>query len=345
MKRPIVYATVCSGIEAMSVAVEPLGWRPLWFSEIAPAPCAVLSHHYPLVPNLGDMLKIRGKDYEGKIDVLAGGTPCQSFSNFGKKGGLADPRGQLSPAFARLAHATRAPWLLWENVPGALWCDGGRSFAQIMSAFTGRKVEVPGKGWKSAGIIVGAKGRYSIAWRVLDSQYVRVAGYDRALPQSRKRVWLVGHRGEWSAPAEILIGRKVIPEVPRPLRLPANTDTVADAGSTSNPIVINGNVIDRTPDNHYVRRSKGWKTGVAFTCLAKLPNCICDDTGVRRCTPVEYERMMGFSDNYTLVPNSRGQPMGDYARMSALGNSWPVNCARFVCDRIDKYIRGELRDE
>ena len=298
MERPIVYATVCSGIEAMSEAVAPLKWRPLWFSETARAPCSVLSHHYPHVPNIGDMLAIEGKKYEGEIDILAGGTPCQSFSNAGKRGGLADPRGRLSPAFAKLAHDTRAPWLLWENVPGALWADKGQAFAEILRVFTGRELPVPERGWKSAGIVRGASGKYSVAWRILDSQYTRVAGYrgprrrgcgrwGEGLNKQRRRVWLVGHRGDWRAPAEILVGAEGQPPVSCPLRLQ-------------------------------------------------------EHTVVSKFTPVEYERLMGFPDNYTRVSYPGGKPVGDYQRMFMLGNSWPVNCARFVCERIDKCIRGEL---
>ena len=101
-------------------------------------------------------------------------------------------------------------------------------------------------------------------------------------------------------------------------------------------------MISRLPDNEFIRRQKGWKTGVAMTCVAKLPNCVCDDVGVRQFTPVEYERLMGFPDNYTRVSYPDGKPIGDYQRMFMLGNSWPVNCARFVCERIDKCIKGEL---
>ena len=101
-------------------------------------------------------------------------------------------------------------------------------------------------------------------------------------------------------------------------------------------------MISRMPDNEFIKRQKGWKTGVAMTCVAKLPNCVCDDAGVRQFTPVEYERLMGFPDNYTRVNYPDGKPIGDYQRMFMLGNSWPVNCARFVCERIDKCIRGEL---
>ena len=248
----------------------------------------------------------------------------------------------MSPAFARLAHKTRAPWLLWENVHGALWAERGEAFAEILRAFTGRRIEVPNGGWKSAGCVIGAKERYSVAWRLLDAQYTRVAGYERALPQQRKRIWLVGHRGDWRAPSQILVGRECEPPVPCPVRLPEHPASGDNAGSSNNPVSIAGNVIQRAPDNEYVKRQKGWRVGAAFTCIAKLPNCICAGGGVRRCTPTEYERLMGFPDNYTLVPGRNGKALGDYARMFMLGNSWPVNCARFVCERIGKHIRGTL---
>jgi DNA (cytosine-5)-methyltransferase 1 len=311
-------------------------------SEIQPFASAVLAHHYPHVPNVGDMTKIKGKNYEGKIDLIAGGTPCPSFSKAGKRLGLGDPRGQLTPAFARLAHSTRAPWLVWENVPGVLCADGGRAFAEILLGFTGRRVPVPPKGWKSAGIIIGAAGRYSVAWHVLDSQYTRVAGYERALPQQRRRLWLVGYTGAWTAPAAVLIGAVSQPPVPRPVRVPQDTDTAGDAGSTRNPVVIAGNVISRRFDNEFIKRQKGWRTGASFTLTAKQPLYICDDTGVRRMTPVECERLMGFPDGYTGIL-FKGKTASDSARMYAIGNSWPLNCVEFVIGRIDLYVKGVLQ--
>lgn len=101
-------ASVCSGIGGCEIISHRLGWESVFVSEIQPFASAVLARHYPHVANLGDMLKIKGQQYEGKIDIIAGGTPCPSFSHAGKKLGLNDPRGQLTPAFARLAHATRA---------------------------------------------------------------------------------------------------------------------------------------------------------------------------------------------------------------------------------------------
>ncbi|MCL1922175.1 MAG: DNA cytosine methyltransferase [Kiritimatiellaeota bacterium] len=334
-------ASVCSGIGGCEITARRLGWRCVFVSEIQPFAGAVLERHYPHVPNVGDMLNIRGEDYDGKIDIIAGGTPCPSFSNAGKRKGLDDPRGKLTPAFAKLARDTRAPWLVWENVPGVLWCDRGKAFARILRMFTGRGLHVPPEGWKSAGIVTGAGGRYSVAWRVLDSQYTRVAGYERALPQLRRRLWLVGHRGDWAAPAEILIGPQAVPPVPRPVRLPEDTDSAPDAGSSRNPVSIAGNVISRDPANEFVRRQKGWRTGASFCLPAKQPCCICDGAGVRYMTPVEYERLMGFPDGYTDVP-FRGRPASGHARRHALGNSWPLNCAQFVLGRIDRYVKGVL---
>ena len=150
MKRPpVTYATVCSGIEAMSVAAGPLGWRPVFFSEVAPFASAVLAQRYPHVPNLGDMLSIKGSDYEGKITVLGGGTPCQAFSVTGRRRGLADPRGGLMLSFVELAFQSRAEWVLWENVPGVLSQDKGRAFAALLSALTLQRVEPP------AGSVIG----------------------------------------------------------------------------------------------------------------------------------------------------------------------------------------------
>lgn len=169
------FGSVCSGIEAASCAWEPLGWSPAWFSEISPFPSRVLAHHHPKVPNHGSLVgladRLGGDDRH--IDVLVGGTPCQSFSIAGLRGGLADGRGNLALEFARLAQALRPRWLLWENVPGVLSSAGGRDFGSILGAL----VELG----------------YGCAWRVLDARFYGV-------PQRRRRVFLVGHLGA-AAPA------------------------------------------------------------------------------------------------------------------------------------------------
>ena len=176
------YASVCSGIEAPTVAWEPLGWKAAWFSEIEPFPCAVLNHHYPSVPNLGDMTKIheRTEFNDSVIDVLIGGTPCQSFSVAGLRKGLADPRGNLALVFLGLIDRTRPSWVVWENVPGVLSSNGGRDFG----AFIGGLAELG----------------YGFAYRVLDAQYFGV-------PQRRRRVFVVGYLGDWRPAAAVLFER------------------------------------------------------------------------------------------------------------------------------------------
>ena len=164
------YGSVCSGVEAASVAWHPLGWEPQWFSEIEKFPSAVLGHHYPNVPNLGDMTKFKEWPNDRPIDVLVGGTPCQSFSVAGLRKGLDDPRGNLMLTYLAIAERYRPRWLVWENVPGVLSSNKGRDF----------------------GTFLGALGKlgYGFAYRVLDAQYFGVA-------QRRKRVFVVGYLGDW----------------------------------------------------------------------------------------------------------------------------------------------------
>jgi DNA (cytosine-5)-methyltransferase 1 len=161
------YLSVCSGIEAASVAWEPLGWTPVAFAEIEKFPSKVLAHHYPRVANLGDMTKFREWDIErGAVDVLVGGTPCQSFSVAGLRKGLDDPRGNLALTFVAMVDHYRPEWVIWENVPGVLSSSGGRDFGSFLGA-------------------LGQLG-YGFAYRVLDAQYFGV-------PQRRRRVFVVAH--------------------------------------------------------------------------------------------------------------------------------------------------------
>ncbi len=179
------YLSVCSGIEAASVAWHHLGWTPVAFSEIEPFPAAVLAHHFPNVPNYGDMTK--HKEWPlgpGSIDLLVGGTPCQSFSVAGLRKGISDPRGGLMLTYLEIAQRLRPRWIVWENVPGVLSSNGGRDFGTFLGA-------------------LGELG-YGFAYRVLDAQYVRVGRWPRAVPQRRRRVFVVGCLGDGAAAAQIL---------------------------------------------------------------------------------------------------------------------------------------------
>lgn len=207
--KPLTYASVCSGIECMSVAAQGLPLKPIFFSEIEPYPCAVLKYHYPEVPNFGDMTKItynketkeltNGRTTitlpDGGIDILAGGTPCQDFSLAGLRAGAGGDDGEYGSGtrsslcfhYCRLLREIQPRWFIYENVPGMLTSNEGRDFAHFLVA-------------------LGQSGYEDVSWRVLDAQYVRVDGFLRAVPQRRRRVWVVGHLGAASQrSAEVLL--------------------------------------------------------------------------------------------------------------------------------------------
>ena len=186
------YLSVCSGIEAATVAWHSLGWKAAAYSEIEPFPSAVLAHHYPDVPNVGDMTKFKEWNIEpGSIDLLVGGTPCQSFSVAGLRKGLDDPRGNLMLTYLAIARQYRPRWLVWENVPGVLSSNRGLDFASLL------------RGMGECG--------YGFAYRVLDAQYFGV-------PQRRRRVFVVGYLGDWRAAAAVLFERHSLSGHPAPSR-------------------------------------------------------------------------------------------------------------------------------
>jgi len=174
------YLSVCSGIEAATMAWHDLGWTPAGFSEIEPFPSAVLAHHYPNVTNFGDMTKYKEWNLDGKIDLLVGGTPCQSFSVAGLRKGMDDPRGNLALVYCGMLDHFRPNWFVWENVPGVLSSNGGRDFGSFLGAV--------------------AQLGYGFSYRVLDAQFCGVA-------QRRRRVFVVGYLGDWRPAAAVLFER------------------------------------------------------------------------------------------------------------------------------------------
>jgi len=196
------YLSVCSGIEAASVAWHGLGWTPAAFSEIEAFPRAVLKHRFPDVPVHGDFTTI-GADQYGPVELLVGGTPCQSFSVAGKRGGMGDDRGNLALEYIRLAHRKRARWVVWENVPGVFSSNGGEDFRCFLAGLVRWDVPLPEGGWQNSGVIAAgpADGAYGVAWRVLDAQYAGV-------PQRRRRVFVVGYIGDWRRAAAVLLERE-----------------------------------------------------------------------------------------------------------------------------------------
>lgn len=324
------YGSVCSGIEAASVAWEPLGWEPVFFSEIEPFPSSVLAHHWPKVPNHGDMTRYAEWGYKpGSVDVLVAGTPCQAFSIAGLRGGLDDPRGNLSLIFARMVNHLRPRWVVWENVPGVLSSNRGRDFASIIGAFS--------------------KLGYSCAWRILDAQYFGV-------PQRRRRIFIVASLTDWRGPAAVLFeqqgvfgdsatdGKTRSPGkatcTPEGISATVSSKWSKGAGGPSGDEHYNLIVWpqEKSPcltasfghyqgqDNQHVKTGCGW--------------FVPDSNLVRRLTPTECERLQGFPDDHTLVQH-RGKSAADGPRYKAIGNSMAVPVMRWIGKRIafvDKLI-------
>ena len=240
------YGSVCSGIEAATSAWHSLGWVPSFFSEIEEFPRRVLEHHYPDVPLHGDFTTIGADDY-GSIDVLVGGTPCQSFSVAGLRGGMDDERGNLALEYLKLAQRKRPRWLVWENVPGVLSSNGGRDFG----AFLGGLVELG----------------YGFAYRVLDAQYFGVA-------QRRRRVFVVGFFGDWRPAAAVLFERQSLQGHSAPSR---------EAGERVAPAVTTGPPFSRT-ENERVETEAILPVQVAHTLRGEGFDASEDGTG--RGTPL-----------------------------------------------------------
>jgi len=340
------YGSVCSGVEAATVAWHPLGWEPQWFSEIEKFPSAVLEHHYPDVPNLGDMTKFK-EWKDDPIDLLVGGTPCQSFSVAGLRKGLDDPRGNLMLTYVAIAARYKPRWLVWENVPGVLSSNRGRDFGALLTA-------------------LGEIG-YGFAYRVLDAQYFGVA-------QRRRRVFVVGYLGDWRRAAAVLFERESLSGHPAPSReareevaqcLTTRTGSAYDPTTETLPIAFSSNMSvpdcqtdGSTPTLKLGGHGGGNPPAVAFQqntrdevryiggdgkiagALAasagmKQTNYIQKSLSVRRLTPTECERLQGFPDDYTLIPY-RNRMAADGPRYKAMGNSMAVPVMRWIGQRINE---------
>ena len=230
----ITYGSVCSGIEAASIAWEPIGFKPEWFSEIEAFPSAVLAHHWPHIANHGDMTKLAEQVANDNIpapDILVGGTPCQAFSVAGAREGLSDERGKLTISYGELADAIdqkrtergeQPSIIVWENVPGVL-SSKDNAFGAFLGLLSGEECELvpPGKKWANAGYVSGPK--RAIAWRILDAQYFGVA-------QRRRRVFLVASARTDFNPARVLFESEGVRRDFAPSR-ESGQDTTGSAGN------------------------------------------------------------------------------------------------------------------
>ena len=369
------YLSVCSGIEAATMAWHDLGWKPAGFSEIEPFPSAVLAHHYPNITNFGDMTKYKEWNLNGSIDLLVGGTPCQSFSVAGLRKGMDDPRGNLALVYCGMLDYFRPNWFVWENVPGVLSSSGGRDFGSFLGAV--------------------AQLGYGFSYRVLDAQYCGVA-------QRRRRVFVVGHLGDWRPAAAVLferhsLRRDLAPSAPQGKEPSAYFESSlaqyreGDIGGTlkaSGGVLGGGSetfltqkVYETHPADSRVREmgetcqtvTSRWGTGggnvplvqpviaqavdvynqtidggVAATLteacggtntsgpkIMDAPSHTGYNLAVRRLTPKECERLQGFPDSFTNVPWRKKDTSPDGLRYKALGNSMAVPVMQWIGDGID----------
>lgn len=355
------YLSVCSGIEAATVAWDHMGWSPLAFSEIEKYPSEVLAHHYPNVPNVGDMTKYKDWSLDGTVDLLVGGTPCQAFSVAGLRKGLEDPRGNLALVYCGILDHYKPKWFVWENVPGVLSSNDGRDFGSFLGAL--------------------AELGYGFAYRVFDAQYFGVA-------QRRRRVFVVGHLGDWRPAAEVLFESDCMRRDNPPSRETRQASTAFTASSfggyregtgtlraaggdlgggsetlvSTNRLVAFGEystdgtastikardykdatdlitVYETHPMDSRVKEmgevcqtvSARWGTGGGNVPIAARSE------RVRRLTPTECERLQGFPDGYTDIK----EKTPDSHRYKALGNSMAVPVMKWIGERINKVNKGE----
>lgn len=347
----LTYGSVCSGIEAVSVAWSGLNLKPIWFSEIEPFPCAVLAHHYPSVPNYGDMTTLPERILSGEIeapDILVGGTPCQAFSVAGLRNSLNDERGNLTLVFVRILNAINTvrrrhglpdAIVLWENVPGVL-STRDNAFGCFLAALLGESKElVPTRSrWTGAGIV--RSDECEIAWRILDAQYFGV-------PQRRRRVFLIAGNRDRRA-AQILF------EQPGKSR---NPETGGKKGKESATFIEGSfGTFQSSNTAGTLKRKGGALSGGSETLIVNIGatlstgfggrgvdadqicngNCVINYPKVRKLTPVECERLQGFPDNYTRIPwrKKPAEQCPDAPRYMAIGNSMAVPVIRWLGTRI-----------
>jgi DNA (cytosine-5)-methyltransferase 1 len=333
--------SLCSGIEAASVAWAPLGWAAAGFAEVDPFRCELLAQRYPAVPNLGDLTAITDDDVRqlGRIDVVVGGTPCQDLSVAGKRAGIDGERSRLFFDFVRVFDAARtfcgARWALWENTPGALWNNAGRDFARVVAEFVGLdELEPPGDGWGNEGLAVGPRGLAE--WCVLDAQWFGVA-------QRRERVFVVVDAGNWADRRPVLLE-------PEGLRgdSPPSRETGAAIAGTLRPSAFDGSsacggdgrdglLIAEVaePLTAHNARNATHAGNNARPRNVVIHSIAGQGVAVRRLTPIECERLQGFPDGYTGIRRTTGKPASDTQRYAALGDSIATPVLAWIGRQLD----------
>jgi len=337
------FGSVCSGIEAASLAFAPLNIKASWFSEIADFPKKVLAHHYPNTPNVGDMNDIaeliENKSIEAP-DILCGGTPCQAFSLAGWKQGLVDSRGQLTLKFIEVADAIdkvrkennqEEAIILWENVEGVLR-DKTNAFGAFIAGLTGLEDEIKVKKWSTSGVLFGEK--RNLAWRVLDAKYFGLA-------QQRRRLFLIATATHIN-PEKILFETiennqsstylnldKIYKKNRKPTLFDFDIEPHKDDIKIKYFKEDKIEVFREYTDCLYSAYGTKWN-GNAAAYNGSL--YFAQNDKIRRLTPIECERLMGIPDDYTLIEGSR-----DTTRYQAIGNSWAIPVVKWISKQISNY--------
>ena len=348
MKEKLTFGSVCSGIEASQLAFAPLGYKQLWSSEIAEFPSKVLNHHYSEIPNLGDMIELPEMILQGKVkapDLFCGGTPCQAFSLAGWKNGLADKRGQLTITFIDIANAIdeirekenkNRSIILWENVEGVL-NDKTNAFGNFIAGLAGFGEEIKVNKWTKSGYLEGPT--RNVAWRVIDAKYF-------GLPQQRKRLFVMAGDRNFR-PDQVLFE--------------FDNQNIVTKMKTIKKDNLSNNVFnlftENTSKNEMFSEKIFYINNVKFEVFREYTDClysaygtkwngnaaayngslyISQDNRIRRLTPLECERLMGFPDNYTSINGN-----SDTNRFQALGNSWAVPVVKWIGFQIDNFLNQE----
>lgn len=352
MKDKLTFGSVCSGIEASQLAFSPFGYKQLWSSEIAEFPSKVLHHHYPNIPNLGDMTELPDLILNGKVeapDLFCGGTPCQAFSLAGWKNGLTDKRGQLTITFIDIANAIdeirekknkNRSIILWENVEGVL-NDKTNAFGNFIAGLAGFDEEIKVKKWTKSGFLEGLT--RNVAWRVIDAKYF-------GLPQQRKRLFVMAGDKNFR-PDQVLFefdNQNIVSKM-KIIKKENLSDNVFNLFT------------ENTSKNEMCSEKIFYKNNVKFEVFREYTDClysaygtkwngnaaayngslyISQDDRIRRLTPLECERLMGFPDNYTNINGN-----SDTNRFQALGNSWAVPVVKWIAFQIDSFLNQETNQE
>lgn len=352
MKNKLTFGSVCSGIEASQLAFSPYGFEQLWSSEIAEFPSKVLDFHYPTIPNVGDMTNIPELILQRKFeapDLFCGGTPCQAFSLAGWKNGLADKRGQLTITFIEIANAIDEirkkdkkgrSIVLWENVEGVL-NDKTNAFGNFIAGLAGFDDEIKVPKWTKSGYLEGPN--RNVAWRVIDAKYFGLA-------QQRKRLYVLAG-GKDFRPDQVLFefdNQNIV----KTLKASKQDNSRVDIFN----LFSHGDAPKNTTEDKVF-----YKDGSKFEIFREYTDClysaygtkwngnaaayngslyISQDDRIRRFTPLECERLMGFPDNYTSVNGN-----SDTNRFQAIGNSWAVPVVKWIGNQIDNFLKQKTNQE